>query len=73
MVLAVQLAVHRTGLHLKSALSMKKSQATVKQQIIHLEEKKCRPAGFIPILEHPSSIPVIYVLQEFIVIRTEDE
>lgn len=35
--------------------------------------KKCRQAGFIPVLKHSSSIPVIYALQEFTVMRTEDE
>lgn len=69
----MQLTAHSTGLHLKSALSMEKSQAMIKQQIIQIEQIKCRQAEFIPILIHSISIPAIYVLQGFIVIRTENE
>ena len=35
--------------------------------------KKCRQAEFITLLKYSSSIPAIYLLEEFIVTRTEDE
>lgn len=47
-VLAIQLTAHRRGLHLKSALSMKKNQDMIKQKINQIEKKNVDKQNSFP-------------------------